>query len=118
MGMIYEKIFRPVLFRQDSERAHEHGVNAMALLAKLAPLRRALELYSRLDAGRFRPREGLRPRISKSGRLGGGFRQKTPGLGRRRRRWDLVMSKSAPLPRSPRTEIRSPECSDIRPRKP
>jgi dihydroorotate dehydrogenase len=53
--MIYEKLFRPVLFRQDSERAHEHGVDAMALLAKLAPLRRALELYSRLDAGRFRP---------------------------------------------------------------
>jgi len=55
MGMIYEKLIRPGLFRQDSERAHELGVDALALLARLAPVRRALELYSRLDTDRFRP---------------------------------------------------------------
>ncbi len=53
MGMVYEKLIRPALFRQDSERAHELGVDALAMLAALPPLRRALESYSRLDAGLF-----------------------------------------------------------------
>ncbi len=45
MGKFYESIARPVLFRQDSERAHEIGVDAMALLAHLGPLRRLLESW-------------------------------------------------------------------------
>jgi dihydroorotate dehydrogenase len=46
MGKYYEKIFRPALFRQDSERAHEIGVDAMAWLGRLAPFRRSLELWT------------------------------------------------------------------------
>ena len=55
MGSAYEKIIRPVLFRQDSEQAHEHGVHAMALLARLAPLRWVLERATRLDPAAFAP---------------------------------------------------------------
>lgn len=55
MGSAYEKIIRPLLFRQDSERAHEHGVDAMALLARFGPLRWALERGMRLDASAFAP---------------------------------------------------------------
>ena len=55
MGSAYEKIIRPLLFRQDSEQAHEHGVDAMALLAGLAPLRWALERMMRLDPVAFAP---------------------------------------------------------------
>jgi dihydroorotate dehydrogenase len=43
MGSYYERIIRPVLFRQDSEHAHELGVRSMALLGAIAPLRRVLE---------------------------------------------------------------------------
>jgi dihydroorotate dehydrogenase len=46
MGKYYENFVRPRLFRQDSERAHEMGVDAMAWLGKVAPLRRILEQYS------------------------------------------------------------------------
>jgi len=55
MGLLYEKMIRPALFRFDSERAHEIGVDAMALLGGLAPLRRALEAWTRLPAARNRP---------------------------------------------------------------
>ena len=55
MFSVYEKIIRPVLFRQDSERAHELGVDALALLGRLAPLRALLERHTRLDAGLFAP---------------------------------------------------------------
>ena len=43
MGRYYESLVRPLLFRLDSERAHEVGVRGMALLGTLAPLRCALE---------------------------------------------------------------------------
>lgn len=50
MGSFYEKVVRPGLFRLDSERAHEVGVDGMAGLAALWPLRRALEAWTRLPA--------------------------------------------------------------------
>lgn len=53
MFSVYEKMIRPVLFRQDSERAHELGVDALALLGQVAPLRAWLERHTRLDAGRY-----------------------------------------------------------------
>jgi dihydroorotate dehydrogenase len=43
MGKYYETVIRPLLFRLDSERAHELGVRSMAFLGAIAPLRRALE---------------------------------------------------------------------------
>ena len=59
MGFYYEKFIRPALFRRDSERAHELGVDAMALLARLSPLRKALEAWTRLDAAMFAPVSAL-----------------------------------------------------------
>lgn len=61
MDFFYEKIVRPALFRMDSERAHERGVHAMALLGSpvLAPLRRWLEWRHQLPAAVFRPVEAF-----------------------------------------------------------
>ena len=50
MGKIYEQVARRLLFRLDSERAHEVGVRAMAMLGALAPLRALLERRARLPA--------------------------------------------------------------------
>jgi dihydroorotate dehydrogenase len=47
MGKYYECFVRPVLFRQDAERAHERGVDAMAWLGALGPLRWSLEHWTR-----------------------------------------------------------------------
>ena len=55
MSMVYEKMIRPLLFRQDSERAHELGVDGLALLAALAPLRWALERFNRLEPEKCAP---------------------------------------------------------------
>jgi len=55
MGAAYETFFRPWLFRRDSEQAHELGVEAMAWLARLAPLRKLLERYHRLDTNLYAP---------------------------------------------------------------
>ncbi|MSU25596.1 MAG: quinone-dependent dihydroorotate dehydrogenase [Opitutus sp.] len=57
MGLFYEKLVRRVLFRFDSERAHELGVEAMALLGAVPPVCRALEAWTRLPVGRTRPVE-------------------------------------------------------------
>ena len=50
MGNFYEKILRPALFTLDSERAHELGVDALALLGALTPVCRLLERAMRLPA--------------------------------------------------------------------
>lgn len=50
MGKYYERLARPLFFRLDSERAHEVGVEAMALLGALPPLCRALEWLHRSPA--------------------------------------------------------------------
>jgi len=55
MGKYYDMIFRPWLFRRDSEEAHELGVNAMARLAAMSPLRRALEWHQRRSLVAVRP---------------------------------------------------------------
>ncbi|MBC7368134.1 MAG: quinone-dependent dihydroorotate dehydrogenase [Undibacterium sp.] len=55
MSMVYEKMIRPLLFRQDSERAHELGLDALALLAALPPLRAALEAFTRLEPAKYAP---------------------------------------------------------------
>ena len=34
MGLLHKKILRPLLFRQDSERAHNHAVSALAFASK------------------------------------------------------------------------------------
>lgn len=59
MGKYYERFARPALFRRDSERAHEIGVDAMAWLGRLAPLRLALEYWTRRDFARAKPIEAF-----------------------------------------------------------
>jgi dihydroorotate dehydrogenase len=73
MGLLYEKMVRPALFRLDSERAHEMGVSAMAWLGGLAPLRRALEAWTRLPVARNRPVEAFGLKFSNAVGLAAGF---------------------------------------------
>ena len=73
MGKYYESIARPWFFRRDSERAHELGVEAMALLAALAPLRSALEGWHRRALGRARPIEVFGLRFPNAVGLAAGF---------------------------------------------
>lgn len=51
MGRYYERTVRPVLFRLESEKAHELGVAGMAALGALPPLCRLLEAWSRRGLG-------------------------------------------------------------------
>ena len=55
MGWLYQHAVKPALFRLDPERAHELGVDALALLGRLRPLRAWLERVHRLDPARHRP---------------------------------------------------------------
>ncbi|MFH1500089.1 MAG: quinone-dependent dihydroorotate dehydrogenase [Verrucomicrobiota bacterium] len=55
MDALYEKLLRPLIFRLDSERAHEVGVHAMALLGKLPPVCALMARCNRLSPGRHRP---------------------------------------------------------------
>lgn len=73
MGKYYESLFRPAFFRRDSERAHELGVEAMALLAALPPLRAALEGWHRVGTGAHRPVEAFGLRFPNAIGLAAGF---------------------------------------------
>lgn len=73
MGKYYESLFRPAFFRRDSERAHELGVEAMALLASLPPLRAALEWWHRSGTGAHRPVEAFGLRFPNAIGLAAGF---------------------------------------------
>jgi len=53
MGWFYEKCLRPALFRLDPEHAHELAVDAMAVLARVSPLCRAMEAWHARDAERL-----------------------------------------------------------------
>jgi dihydroorotate dehydrogenase len=55
MGKYFETLVRPLLFRLDSERAHELGVDAMAWLGAVSPICRLLE------ARTLRPGPAVRP---------------------------------------------------------
>jgi dihydroorotate dehydrogenase len=55
MGWLYQHAVKPALFRLDPERAHELGVDALALLGRLRPLCAGLERVHRLDPARHRP---------------------------------------------------------------
>ena len=73
MGKYYETLVRPALFRRDSERAHEMGVEGMALLGALAPVRRALEWWTRRGTARARPVEAFGLRFPNAVGLAAGF---------------------------------------------
>lgn len=73
MGAFYEKVIRPLLFRLDSERAHEIAVDSMALLGRVSPLRRLLEAASRLPSELFRPVEAFGLQFPNAVGLAAGF---------------------------------------------
>lgn len=72
MGKIYEGPLRRALFRLDSERAHEVGVDAMAALGALPPLCRLLERWTRLRSD-TRPVEAFGLKFPNAVGLGAGF---------------------------------------------
>lgn len=55
MGWLYSHAVKPALFRLDPERAHEFGVDAMALLGRLPPLCGLLEWVNQLPPALHRP---------------------------------------------------------------
>jgi len=73
MGMVYERILRPVLFRLESERAHELAVDSMAFLGRIGPLCRALEALARVSPSSFRPVDAFGLRFPNAVGLASGF---------------------------------------------
>jgi dihydroorotate dehydrogenase len=73
MGLFYERILRPVLFRLESERAHELAVDSMAFLGRLGPVCRALEALGRVSPSCFRPVEAFGLRFPNAVGLAAGF---------------------------------------------
>jgi dihydroorotate dehydrogenase len=73
MGKCYENLVRPLLFHRDAEHAHELGVASMEWLARLAPLRWALErvMDSRLRV--VRPVEAFGLKFPNAVGLAAGF---------------------------------------------
>ena len=57
MGLFYEQVIRRMLFKLDSEHAHEVGVEAMALLGRFTPICRVLEAVNSLPSSLYRPIE-------------------------------------------------------------
>src|SRR5688500_3515811 len=73
MGKYYETIARPMLFRRDSEHAHELGIEAMALLGAFAPFRAALERWQRRGLRGAQPVEAFGLRFPNAVGLAAGF---------------------------------------------
>jgi len=55
MNFWYERILRPIFFRQDAEVAHERAVHAMALLSASGPVRSVMERCLQLSPSNYRP---------------------------------------------------------------
>ena len=72
VNFFYENLVRPALFKLDSERAHELGVEAMAWLGRLTPVCRALEAWMRLPAP-ARPIEAFGLKFPNAVGLAAGF---------------------------------------------
>jgi len=73
MGLFYEQVARRMLFRLDSERAHEMGVGAMALLGRFSPACRLLEAANRLSPSLHRPVEAFGLKFPNAVGLAAGF---------------------------------------------
>ena len=57
MGLLYEKVLRPLAFRSDPETVHERAVAALSLLGRVPPLCRLLEWWNALPACARKPVE-------------------------------------------------------------
>lgn len=55
MGLLYDSVIKPLVFRREPEAAHEGAVDALALLARVAPACRLLEWWHRLPAELRKP---------------------------------------------------------------
>jgi dihydroorotate dehydrogenase len=73
MDFFYEQVMRRLLFKLDSERAHELGVDAMALLGRLAPVCRLMEAANRLPLSLYRPVEAFGLKFPNAIGLAAGF---------------------------------------------
>ncbi len=73
MGLIYEKLVRPLAFRRDPEVAHESAVRALSLLGHVAPACRLLEWWNALPASARRPVECAGLQFPNRVGLGAGF---------------------------------------------
>ncbi len=73
MAKYYETIARPALFRWNSERAHEFGVDAMAMLGALPPVCRLLELWRARQIAGARPIEAFGLKFPHAVGLAAGF---------------------------------------------
>ncbi|MGF1483553.1 MAG: quinone-dependent dihydroorotate dehydrogenase [Opitutales bacterium] len=52
MGLFYEKLLRPILFRMEPERAHERALGGLKLLKRLGPLTRLQEQANLIQGDR------------------------------------------------------------------
>jgi len=57
MGLIYEKVVRPLAFHHDPESVHERVVAALSVLGRVSPLCRLLEWWNSLPASARKPVE-------------------------------------------------------------
>jgi dihydroorotate dehydrogenase len=73
MGFFYDRVFRPALFRRDSEEAHELAVNAMARLSAFSPLCRWLEARNQLPRSHTKPVEVFGLKFPNAVGLAAGF---------------------------------------------
>lgn len=73
MGWLYQHAVKPALFRLDPERAHELGVEALALLGHLRPLCAWLERIHRLAPAWHRPVECFGLKFPNAVGLAAGF---------------------------------------------
>ena len=73
MGWFYQKIVRRGLFSLDAEHAHELAVDALAVLARLAPLRQMLARVNRLSPQLAKPIEAFGLKFPNAVGLAAGF---------------------------------------------
>ncbi len=73
MGWLYQNALKPALFRLEPERAHELGVDALALLGRVRPLCALLERMNRLSPARHRSVECFGLKFPNAVGLAAGF---------------------------------------------
>ncbi len=79
MGMIYEKVLRPVFFSLGPERAHELAMTGMTVLGHLSPVCRMMECFAQLPASAARPIEVFGLKFPNAVGLAAGFDKNAEG---------------------------------------
>ena len=73
MSWLYKNALKPLLFRLDPERAHEVGVDALALLSRVRPLCAVMERLNQLSPELYRPVESFGLKFPNAVGLAAGF---------------------------------------------